>query len=58
MTEQSNQELAALVRDNYAARARGELPDEWFWADEELLRRGYTVDDTGALSAISDAPHG
>lgn len=49
MTERSLNELAQAVRENYAARARGELPDEWFWADRELLGRGYCLNDRGEL---------
>lgn len=26
--------LHPLILENYAARERGELPDEWFWADD------------------------
>lgn len=42
-------ELEVLIRENYAARQRRELPDEWFWADKEALRRGYTLNRDGRL---------
>ncbi len=35
--------LGVIVRRNYAARARGELPDEWHWADVWLLNHGFVV---------------
>ena len=31
--------LSVLVRINYWLRARGKLPDEWYWADAELWTR-------------------
>ena len=30
-------EIEELIRENYAARFRGELPDEWFPPDEYYL---------------------
>lgn len=36
--------LWPLVVLNYRARERGELPDEWYWADERLLALGFFVD--------------
>jgi hypothetical protein len=35
---------AMLVRRNYAARMRGEMPDEWHWADKWLCDHGFYVD--------------
>jgi len=43
MTTFTNEELLGMVRENHAARDRGELPDEWYWAEEELMDRGYWV---------------
>ncbi len=37
--------LAVLTWRNHRLRERGLLPDEWYWADVELLRRGLTIDD-------------
>ena len=31
--------LKILTRRNYRLRAKGKLPDEWYWADKELVRR-------------------
>lgn len=45
-------ELEPLIRDNYAARERGELPDEMFWADREALTYGYALNDEGELEPI------
>ena len=56
MAEHSLEELAALTRDNYAARARGELPDEMFWADVELFSRGYTINNDGELEPFNPPP--
>jgi hypothetical protein len=45
--------LYDLVIDNYQARQRGELPDEWCAADVLLLRLGFAVDpDTYALRRL------
>jgi hypothetical protein len=35
--------LWPLVRHNYRQRARGDLPDEWHWADRWLLDHGFVV---------------
>jgi len=35
--------LKRLILRNYAAREAGKLPDGWYWADVELLRRGWTA---------------
>jgi hypothetical protein len=32
-----------LVARNYALRAEGKLPDEWYWADTICLHWGYAV---------------
>lgn len=36
--------LWPLVARNYRQRARGELPDEWYWADRWLFDHGFTID--------------
>jgi len=51
-TKHSLAELERLILENYAARERGELPDEWFWADREALARGYAIDESGTLQPI------
>ncbi len=33
--------LVLLIAINYWKRRAGQGPDEWYWADEELLRRAY-----------------
>jgi hypothetical protein len=35
--------LGVIVRRNYRARMRGELPDEWHWADRWLIDHGFVV---------------
>ena len=35
--------LKPLIRRNYAQRRRGELSDEWYWADELAISWGYYV---------------
>ena len=35
----TDSELCTLIEANLLARRNGELPDEWFWADVELLLR-------------------
>lgn len=37
--------LRPLIKRNYALRAKGLLPDEWYWADSLALGWGYTVDN-------------
>jgi len=32
--------LKCLVHRNLQLRKKGKLPDEWYWADVELMRRG------------------
>lgn len=32
--------LKLLRKRNFRLRAEGKLPDEWHWADVELIRRG------------------
>ncbi len=42
--------LGRLVWKNYRLRQAGVLPDEWYWADLALFKRGYQVDpDNGGL---------
>jgi len=36
--------LWPLVARNYRLRARGEMPDEWHWADAWLFSRGFYVE--------------
>lgn len=36
--------LAERTALNYDARQRGSAPDEWFWADLELVRMGLAVE--------------
>lgn len=33
--------LVALTKRNYKLRKQHKLPDRWYWADLELLCRGY-----------------
>jgi hypothetical protein len=33
--------LWVLVLNNYRKRAKGLLPDEWYWADKKLIDYGY-----------------
>lgn len=33
--------LIVLTKRNYRMREQGLAPDEWYWADKELLRRGH-----------------
>lgn len=40
-----NNHLKPLIEENYAKRRAGELPDEWFWADEIACEWGYFVTD-------------
>jgi hypothetical protein len=35
--------LSILVARNYQLREQGKLPDEWYWADAQLLSWGYFV---------------
>jgi hypothetical protein len=35
--------LMPLTLWNYIQRGKGKLPDEWYWADEELFLQGKTV---------------
>ena len=37
-------DLLPLIKENYALRKKGLLPDEMFWADEEGLALGYVYD--------------
>ncbi|XQM34693.1 hypothetical protein DFLDMN_001503 [Cupriavidus sp. H19C3] len=37
--------LWALVVLNYWKRRHGLAPDVWYWADTELMERGYWVDE-------------
>jgi len=39
--------LKRLVLRNYAAREAGLIQDGWYWADIELLRRGWTAVSVG-----------
>ena len=39
--------LKRLVLRNYAAREAGLIQDGWYWADLELLRRGWTAMSVG-----------
>ncbi len=32
--------LKLLIKRNYRLRELGRLPDEWYWADIELMHRG------------------
>lgn len=41
-SELRDQWLSILVIVNYWKRANGLLPDEWYWADRELMERGRT----------------
>lgn len=36
--------LRPLILSNYEKRARGELPDEWHWADRLAVSWGYFTD--------------
>ena len=33
--------LVLLTKCNYSLRKQGKLPDEWYWADWELVQRNY-----------------
>ncbi len=33
--------LIILTKRNYKLRRDNKLPDKWYWADSELIRRGY-----------------
>lgn len=44
--------LAPLIRINYRARSDGDLPDEWYWADNLALKWGYALDENGRMEAV------
>lgn len=33
--------LIILTKRNYRLRKEGKSPDKWYWADSELIKRGY-----------------
>ena len=35
--------LKPLIKRNYTLRAKGLLPDEWYWADTIAYRWGHTI---------------
>jgi hypothetical protein len=37
--------LKPLIVNNFEARKRGELPDEWYWGDRLTCRLGWCVCD-------------
>ena len=41
--------LHPLIMRNYAKRARGEAPDEWYWADSLGVSWGFFTDLGGRI---------